>query len=166
VKEQSPRTAYPRDMPTLFTSWTGKNSIQSQLPTFTHFWQKGDQTRRQKVLYPSFYYKKEPGQMLGGCRVHTLRRGFSSFSKHKTLQLFVSNSKSLGGYTHWVHFFLKKSAHHSKDFFKIWSLQGFATKKPGTRFYEIKGNREAFKLNHEMLRGLSLRDPHGSPASR
>ena len=46
---------------------------------------------------------------------------FSSFEqlRFKTLQLFVPNSKRLGGYTQRVHFFLQKSAHHSEDFFKI-----------------------------------------------
>ena len=48
------------------------------------------------------------------------RRGFQFFEqlRFKTLQLFVPNSKRLRGYTQWVHFFLKKSAYHSEDFFK------------------------------------------------
>jgi hypothetical protein len=37
-------------------------------------------------------------KMLGGCRVHILGRVFQFFqSKFKTLQLFIPNSKKLGG---------------------------------------------------------------------
>ena len=35
----------------------------------------------------------------------------------KTLQLFVPNSKRLGGYTQWVHFFLSKKTHVTKKTF-------------------------------------------------
>ena len=54
--------------------------------------------------------------MLGGCN----RRGFQSFEqlRFKTLQLFIPNSKRLGGYTQWVHFFFRKSTCHQEDFFK------------------------------------------------
>ena len=45
--------------------------------------------------------------MLGGCN----RRDFQFFEqlRFKILQLFVLNSKRLGGYTQWVHFFFKKA---------------------------------------------------------
>jgi hypothetical protein len=67
--------------------------------------------------------------MLGGCRVHILRRDFQFFqqSKFKTLYFFVSNSKRLEGYTQRVRY-----ARHVKDFFKTGQLQGFTSKEPGT----------------------------------
>jgi hypothetical protein len=51
--------------------------------------------------------------------------------------------------------FLQKIACHLKDFFKIGPLQDFTSKEPGTK--------EVFEFNHEMLGGLSMRDPHDSP---
>ena len=53
----------------------------------------------------------------------------------KTLQLLVPNSKRLGGYTQWVHFFLRKSARHQEDFFKTKLLQGLLTKRSRTELY-------------------------------
>ena len=47
---------------------------------------------------PSSFLIKEPGYTLGGCNM----RGFSALLnsiRFKTLQLFVPNSKRLGGYT-------------------------------------------------------------------
>jgi hypothetical protein len=51
--------------------------------------------------------------------------------------------------------FLRKITHHLEDFFKTGPLQGFTSKEP-----EMK---EVFEFNHEMLGGLSMRDPQGSP---
>jgi hypothetical protein len=50
--------------------------------------------------------------------------------------------------------FLQKIARHLKDFFKTRPLQGFTSKEPGMK--------EVFEFNHEMLEGLSIRDPQGS----
>jgi hypothetical protein len=47
--------------------------------------------------------------------------------------------------------FLQKIARHLEDFFKIGPLQGFTSKEPRAK--------EVFEFNHEMLRGLSMRDP-------
>jgi hypothetical protein len=61
-----------------------------------------------------FNSKKIPGFRLGGCGIHVLRECFLFFSRNfveKTLQLFVPNSKRLGGYTQWVHFFAKSALH-------------------------------------------------------
>ena len=71
--------------------------------------------------------------MLRGCN-----RGRFQFLEQirlKTLQLLVPNSKRLGGYTQWVHFFLRKSARHQKDFFKTKLLQGLMTKRSQTELY-------------------------------
>ena len=59
------------------------------------------------------------------------RQEFSNNIRFKTLRLFVPNSKRLGGYTQRVHFFLKKSAHHSKDFFKTDHSKATRQKEPG-----------------------------------
>jgi hypothetical protein len=50
---------------------------------------------------------------------------FPEKSIEKTLQLFVSNSKRLGGYIQWMHFFAK-SALHSEVLTR--TLQGFSSK--------------------------------------
>jgi hypothetical protein len=42
-----------------------------------------------------------------------------------------------------------------KDFIKTKSLKGFTSKEPGMK--------EVFEFNHEMLGGLLMRDPQGSP---
>ena len=49
------------------------------------------------------------------CSGAATREVYSSFEqlRLKTIQLFISNSKRLGGYTQWVHFFLQK-AHVTK----------------------------------------------------
>ena len=61
---------------------------------------------------------------------------------------------------------MSESARHSEDFFKIGPLQGFTSKEPGPSLIRQAklGNKEAFEFNHEMLGGLSMRDPQGSPA--
>jgi hypothetical protein len=48
-----------------------------------------------------FLLHKELEYRLRGCRVHILRKDFQVFQSEifKTLQLFVLNSKRLGGYT-------------------------------------------------------------------
>ena len=43
------------------------------------------------------------------------RQQFSNNIRFKTLQLFVPNSKRLGGYTQWVHFFLLQKAHVTRE---------------------------------------------------
>jgi len=55
----------------------------------------------QKDPLSMFFQKKEPRYRLGGCRVHMLRRDFLVLWLRifKILQLFVPNSKRLGGYT-------------------------------------------------------------------
>ena len=87
--------------------------------------------------------------MLGGCN----RRGFQFFEqlKFKTLQLFVPNSKRLGGYTQWVHFFLqKKGAHHSEDFFKIDHFKATRQKEHGHSYIRALFDKEP---------GYTLRSP-------
>jgi hypothetical protein len=42
-----------------------------------------------------------------------------------------------------------------KDFIKTRPLQGFTSKEAGMK--------EVFEFNHEILRGLSMRDLQGSP---
>jgi hypothetical protein len=55
----------------------------------------------QKDPLSKFFLKKELRYRLGGCRVHILRRDFLVLWLiiFKTLQLFVPNSKRLGGNT-------------------------------------------------------------------
>ena len=120
-----------KNIPTLYNSWT--NIIYSQPPLYNYMWQQQTTREHAKILYPSSFRIKEPGYMLRGCN----RKGFQSFeqlrfktglqqkrfsvtwtTQNKDPQLFVPNSKRLGGYIQWVHFFLQKSAHHSEDFFK------------------------------------------------
>jgi len=67
---------------------------------------------------------------------------FSNAIRFKTLQLFVPNSKRLGGYTHWVHFFLQKSAHHSEDFFKIDHFKATRQKEPGHSYIRALFDKE------------------------
>ena len=54
----------------------------------------------------------------------------------KTLQLFVPNSKRLGGYTQWVHFFFEK-AHITKRLPQRRPFQDITTKKPGTSHIRV-----------------------------
>jgi hypothetical protein len=54
-----------------------------------------------------------------------------------------------------VRFFFEKIVCHLKNFIKTRPLQGFTLKEPGMK--------EVFEFNHEMLGGLSMRDPQGSP---
>ena len=119
-----------KNIPTLYNRWT--KGVYTQPPPHNYTWQQQtlplkaadsisesnrlyiwqQQTTRgyDKILYLSSFWR-----MLGGCN----RGSFQFFEqlKFKTLQLFVPNSKRLGGYTQWVPFF-QKSAHHSKEFFK------------------------------------------------
>ena len=66
-----------------------------------------------------------------------------------TLQLLVPNSKRLGGYTQWVHFFLQKSTRHQEDFFKT---DHFKT----SRYIRILFNKEP---------GCILRNPSAKTQS-
>ena len=89
-----------KDIPTLYNSWT--NNIHTQPPPYNYIWQQQTTREYAKILYPSSFWI-----MLGGYN----RRGFQSFEqlRFKTHQLFVPNSKRLGGYTQWVYFFFKKA---------------------------------------------------------
>ena len=112
-----------KNIPTLYNSWP--NIIYSQLPPYNYIWQQQTTWEYAKTLHPSSFWIKEPRYTLEGCN----RRGFQFFEqlRFKTLQLFVPNSKRLGGYTQWVHFFLRKSAHHLDR-----SLQDLTTKRTRT----------------------------------
>ena len=94
-----------KNIPTLYNSWT--NNIYTQPPPYNYIWQQQTNREHAKILYPSSFQIKEPGYMLKGCN----RKGFQSFEqlRFKTLQFFVPNSKRLGGYSQWVHFFFKKA---------------------------------------------------------
>ena len=78
--------------------------------------------------------------MLGGCNT----RGFQFFEqlRFKTLQLFVPNSKRLGGYTQWVHFFLRKSARQQEDFFKTDHFKASQQKEPGPSYIRVLLDKE------------------------
>jgi hypothetical protein len=58
----------------------------------------------------------------------------------KTLQLFISNSKRLRGYTQWVHFFFAKSALHSEVLTR--TLQGFSSKITRINLISTRKNLE------------------------
>jgi hypothetical protein len=58
----------------------------------------------------------------------------------KTLQLFVPNSKRLGSYTQWVHFFFAKSALHSEVL--AGTLQGFSSKITRINLVSTRKNLE------------------------
>jgi hypothetical protein len=61
-----------------------------------------------------FSSKQVPRYRLEGCGIHVLRICFLFFPRkfaEKILQLFIPNSKRLGGYTQWVHFFAKSALH-------------------------------------------------------
>jgi hypothetical protein len=101
----------------------------------------------QKDPLSKFFLKKEPGYRLGGCRIHILRRDFLvlQLKIFKTLQLFVSNSKRLGGYTQGVH------AHHSR-IFQEGPLQGFSLKEPGSSLFHLARPEETRRLSSSTMK--------------
>ena len=78
--------------------------------------------------------------------------------RFKTLQLFIPNSKRLGGYTQWVHFFLQKSAPHSERIFKTEGVRTTRQKEPehSIRAPFQQGSRGAFQ---RRIRKISRKDP-------
>ena len=116
-----------KNIPTQYNPWT--KGIYTQPPPYNYIWQQQTTREYAKILYPSSFWIKEPGYMLGDCDT----RNFHLFEqlRFKTLQLLVPNSKRLGGYTQWVHFFIQKRACHSEDFFKTDDFK--ATQQKRTR---------------------------------
>ena len=129
-----------KNIPTLYNLWT--NSIYTQPPPYNYIWQQQTTREYAKTLYPSSFWIKEPGNVLGGGNrkgfnssnnlesrpsnfLFQIARGsgatlsectfffqkayitqktsskqeFSNNIRFKILQLFVPNSKRLGGYT-------------------------------------------------------------------
>ena len=78
----------------------------------------------------------------------------------KTFWLFVSNSKKLGGYTHWVHF-SRKSAHQPQEETKK-NISGFHFKKNLDQVY----NNPALETQLWNARGLVDGKPYGPPIDR
>ena len=111
------------------------------------------------------------GFRLGGNRIYILSGCIQISSKgigripKKALQLFMLNSKRLGGYTQWVHFARKAHTTRRLQEHFMSSLWRYSD---ATWFYSAKSRRfkTTSKINHEELGGLTNLDPMGSLLDR
>jgi hypothetical protein len=76
------------------------------------------------------------------------------------------NSKRLGGYTQWVHFFQKvHTIRRSQEALHGFSQESTQTKLVSTR-QDLEEQEEASKINHTVLGGLSVHGTPGTPQGR
>ena len=148
---------------------------------------QGLKTKRTRTeLYPSSFWIKEPGYMLGKRlggytqwvhfffkKAHitqktSSKQEFSNNIRFKTLQLFVPNSKRLRSYTQMGILFSSKRNTPREDLMKRYTV---LLKKALGRCLFLLGKAWRNKmrlpeLNHEVLGGLSVRDPWDTPHRR
>ena len=117
---------------------------------------------RQKEPGPSHIrvlFDKEPGYMLGS----PLTKNQSNFKTRPSSSLFQI-ARGSGATPRWVYFFFKK-AQTTRIFQE--ALHGFAQESTRTTLVptrqDLKEQDKALELNHEVLGGLSIRDPWDTP---
>jgi hypothetical protein len=133
AKTQYSRTIYPKEYANTVQPVTVQafNQLNGQLPPTTH--RRKDTWEYDKDPITDFFlYKKNPN-ICSGAAGYISSDEILSFFNNKNSRpsnFLFQIVRGSGGYTQWVRFFLRKSACHSKDFFKIGPLQGFTSKEP------------------------------------
>jgi len=107
--------------------------------------------------------------MLGGCRVHILRRDFQFFPTVKSQDpLTLCSKKQEARGLHSVSAFFQKKRTSLKELLQDRTTSRLHVERTQPAWFtrQSQGNKEASEFNHEMLGGLSMRDPQGSSAKQ
>ena len=87
--------------------------------------------------------------------------------KRRPSSSLCQTARGLGATPEWEYFFLQKGTHHAKI---SRSATRFRSRKHSNDacFYLARpeGTRQLLELNHEVLGGLSMRDPQDTPPGR